>query len=81
MTVESIAGAMPEMSEDQAKELARSLYFRIEPKTAEAQAWALRSLADKYQAHRIIAWYLNHPMLSPEGVAAYIKQELGLEDK
>lgn len=79
MIVESITGAMPTMTEGQAKELARALYYNLPTELAEKRADALSKMADRYQAHRIINWYMTHAMLSREAVAEYIKEELDIE--
>jgi len=77
MTV--LESVLKRMTLEQAKELARSLYFNLPAGMAEVRAESLQDKTDSFNAHRIIAYYLNHPMLSREAVADYIKQELGLE--
>jgi hypothetical protein len=67
------------MTDNQAKELARALYFELPPDLAVRRAESLQGLADSFDAHRIISWYMNHPMLSAGAVAEYIKEELDLE--
>lgn len=67
------------MTMDQAKELARRLYYQL-GKLAEARAESVQFMTDEFNAHSIIVGYMNKPMMSDENIVVYIKNRLGLED-